>query len=391
MTVPPTADGDAERALVARMVALAEELIASFDPLLRRRVWLRPFASEDTETERRRWFYTPTDHGGVELSAMTPRQQSLTMQLLATGLTREAYVAVCVVLGLENVLDELEGWGVDWGRERGRDPNLYWLRIFGRPGDRFWGWRFGGHHVSVNLLLHDGRVVAATPCFIGADPASSPMLTGTLRPLGGSEDLARELMQSLTSDQRDQTLLHPRAVSDIVSGNRPRVTDGDQMMHMQVLFRGSLEEPRLRRLVDRIDEVAERQSGYDANDHARMALDSSAGLRAVDMSPGQRELLVALVDDYLARAPAPVAECRRREYREPSQLDELRLGWAGSVAVGEPHYFRVAGPRLLIEYDNTQRGANHAHSVVRDPDGDFGLNVLARHRARHHDASSRCV
>jgi hypothetical protein len=38
----------------------------------------------------------------------------------------------------------------------------------------------------------------------------------------------------------------------------------------------------------------------------------------------------------------------------------------------------------IIEWDNTQRGANHAHSVWRDPTGDFGLDVLARHRAAHH-------
>ncbi len=36
-------------------------------------------------------------------------------------------------MGLENVLDQLEGWSVHWARQRGRDPGLYGLRIFGRP------------------------------------------------------------------------------------------------------------------------------------------------------------------------------------------------------------------------------------------------------------------
>ncbi|WP_236829854.1 DUF3500 domain-containing protein [Blastococcus sp. KM273128] len=45
---------------------------------------------------------------------------------------------------------------------------------------------------------------------------------------------------------------------------------------------------------------------------------------------------------------------------------------------------REAGPRLLVEWDNTQRGANHAHSVRRDPVADFGLDVLARHHAPAH-------
>ncbi len=40
--------------------------------------------------------------------------------------------------------------------------------------------------------------------------------------------------------------------------------------------------------------------------------------------------------------------------------------------------------RLLIEYDNTQRNANHAHSVWRDPAADFGYDVLGAHLAERH-------
>jgi hypothetical protein len=31
-----------------------------------------------------------------------------------------------------------------------------------------------------------------------------------------------------------------------------------------------------------------------------------------------------------------------------------------------------------------QRDANHGHSVWRDPTNDFGLDILAAHRAGHH-------
>ena len=62
----------------------------------------------------------------------------------------------------------------------------------------------------------------------------------------------------------------------------------------------------------------------------------------------------------------------------------MHFAWAGSTDPGEPHYYRLQGPNLLIEWDNTQRGANHAHSVWRDPSSDFGLDVLGRHRADHH-------
>ncbi|RJQ90101.1 DUF3500 domain-containing protein [Amycolatopsis panacis] len=40
---------------------------------------------------------------------------------------------------------------------------------------------------------------------------------------------------------------------------------------------------------------------------------------------------------------------------------------------GAPHYFRLQSPRILAEWDNTARNANHAHSVWRDPGADFGV------------------
>jgi hypothetical protein len=62
----------------------------------------------------------------------------------------------------------------------------------------------------------------------------------------------------------------------------------------------------------------------------------------------------------------------------------VHVAWAGSTVPGEPHYYRLQGPRLLVEWDNTQRNVNHAHAVWRDPESDFGRDVLAAHRAAHH-------
>ncbi|MBL7501980.1 DUF3500 domain-containing protein [Frankia sp. CNm7] len=367
------------------MARLATDFLDSLEPEMQARALWARFDDSRVEAERIRWFYTPTDHGGVALRELSPMQQSLAMQLLASGLTRPAYVTACAVLGLENVLDELEGWNVDWGRERGRDPGLYWVRVFGHPSENTWGWRFGGHHLSVNLLLRDGRIAATTPSFLGADPATSPLLAGELRPLGGTEDLARALMTSLGKHERAQALLHPRAISDIVSGNRPRLGPGDQMMHMQDLFRGPLPIPRLVALVNRIDEVAETGAGYAEADHERMALGlSPRGVAGRDLTTEQRDLLRGLITTYTDRAPAPVASALRRRYADDVSLDVVRFGWAGDIAPGQPHYYRLTGPRLLVEYDNTQRSANHAHSVWRDPAGDFGLDPLVSHRTRSH-------
>src|SRR5882757_2708127 len=220
----------------------------------------------DAEAERLKWFYTPTDHGGLAIRDQTPRQQSLAMQVVASGLSEAGFATVATVMGLENILGQVEGWQVHWGRERGRDPELYWLRIFGRPGDPVWGWRFGGHHISLNNLIVAGEVVSTTPCFVGADPAVTALLGGSLRPLHGLEHAARQLVASLGVRQRQRALLHERAVSDIVSGNRPTVAHGDTMMHMQDLWRGRFADPSLADLVDDIDRRAEEGSGYTERD-----------------------------------------------------------------------------------------------------------------------------
>jgi hypothetical protein len=358
------------------MIELAETLMELCSPEQR-----APLLREWDDEDRTTWFYTPTDHGGLPLGAQRPAQQQITMRLVAEGLSVAAYNTVAAVIGIENVLDRVEGFTRDWGRERGRDPGLYWLRIFGLPGAKRWGWRFGGHHVSLNYVIDGGRLVSATPCFIGSDPARSPLLGGgELAPLHAVEDTARTLAGSLSEAQVRQALLHPTAPSDIISGNRARMVVPASMIHMNdaKLWGSLLDDPRMRQLAEAIDQNAEGASGYHADDHDRLAIrQPPSGLSAVDMTPEQRRTLYALVDAYESRAPEGVLS------RTPESLDGVHFGWAGPRIKGAPHYYRIHGPDLLVEYDNTQRGANHAHSVWRRPDSDFGFDALAAHRRNH--------
>src|SRR6201995_5347508 len=155
-------DRQAAAAEVAtRMAETATAWLAALEPDQRAQATRpAPGAGRESEAERQRWFYTPTDHGGLTLGAQTPAQQRLAPQLVASGLSRPGYVTVATIIGLENVLDHAEGWVADWERERGRDPELYYLRVFGEPGSPVWGWRFGGHHVSLNNLIVDSQVRA---------------------------------------------------------------------------------------------------------------------------------------------------------------------------------------------------------------------------------------
>src|ERR671932_753447 len=167
-------------------------------------------SADQSDNERRRWFYTPTDHCGLTIHQQRPAQQRAAMRLISTGLSTAAYVTAATIMGLENILDQVEGFVTRFDRERGRDPGLYYLRVFGEPGGSApWGWRFGGHHVSLNNLVVDGALVATTPCFMGADPASSPLLGGGVnRPLARVEDLARELVRSLEAEPAARAVLH---------------------------------------------------------------------------------------------------------------------------------------------------------------------------------------
>jgi hypothetical protein len=317
---------------------------------------------------------------------MRPAQQSRAMQLVATGLSKPGYVTASTIMGLENVLDQVENWQRDWGRERGRDPQMYWLRVFGEPDPQGpWSWRFGGHHVSVQHSVSHGEVISSSPSFLGADPAESPLLGGhLLRPLGAVEDLARELVRSLDQGQAAEAVISPVAPVDIVGGNRAQLSEGDVAMPLPDVWRGQFTEPRLRDLVHTMHDAAEAQAGLRSEHHRALSLTSAPkGVAAAAMTDSQRELLRAVLDVFVGRIPEELAE-REAEKFAGHKLDAVHFAWAGGIERGQPHYYRLQGPRLLAEYDNTQRDVNHIHTVWRDPTADFADDVLARHHAEFH-------
>jgi len=321
-----------------RMAAEATAWLDSLSPAQRRKAHDGFPASE----ERTRWFYTPNEQGGLPLAEMDPVQQRLAHRLLASGLSRPGYTTAATIMGLENPLDASEGWRREYVARavpnRGRDPQLYYVTVFGDPDETAdggaWGWRAGGHHLSVSYTLVGDRL-AASPLFFGANPAATALVgPGVLRPLAGEEDLARELLAALSPEGRAAALLSEVAPGDILQFNRPKVRD--------------LGDPR--------------------------------GLAAGEMSAAQQKLLGALVRQYLDRLPEEVAAAYADRLGLADQgpaFVAIHFAWAGGTTPGQGHYYRLQGPRLLIEYDCTQNHANHIHAVLRDPDGDFGADLLA--------------
>jgi hypothetical protein len=219
---------------------------------------------------------------------------------------------------------------------------------------------------------------------MGADPASSPLLAEMLhRPLGRVEDLARELVSSLPAALAARAVLLPKAPPDLVTANRSSISEGDRVIPLTGIWRGErfpdpAEQERIQALSDAIDTAA----GFDENDHRAVEFTTvPKGLPAAELDDRQRALLRALLGTYFARVPDGVSPLERYH---GTVLDAVHIAWAGSLEPGQPHYYRLQGPHLLAEWDNTQRGANHAHSVWRDPSRDFGLDVLTVHRRLHH-------
>ena len=295
-----------------------------------------PFAS----AERMVWAYTPGLRGGLAIADMRPDQRSAAMAIMGTAMSPRGADEVATIIALETILGALE-------REAGRrgpvrDPELYWFAVFGDPGaDTPWSWRIGGHHVTIQLTVVEDRIVGSAPSFLGANPAVVPGgPTAGTRALIGEEALARAFVASLTPEQRSVAIVDPVAPPDIHSGNGARA-----------------------------DLVA-----------------IPHGIRHDDLTAPQKEILEQLIRHYLGRAHDDVAVADWERIADAG-LGTITFAWAGPLKPGRGHYYAVRGPRFLVEYDNTQDGANHIHAVWRDLTNDWGEDLLAAHYRRGHVAA----
>jgi hypothetical protein len=312
----------------AVMIGTAKAYLASLTPQQRERAVI-PFTSD----ERLNWHYIPLDNRkGVALREMTPTQKHLAEALLSAGLSQQGVIKAHTIMSLEQILKEAEkGAGPE------RDPEKYFLSVFGEPSEQgTWGYRFEGHHVSLNFTVVNGRV-ASSPNFFGANPAEvKEGPRAGLRALRYEEDVAREFMQSLTPEQRAIAIVDKTAYKEIIT-----------------------------------------------SDSRKAALSGQPnGLPFSKLTAKQKDILTRLVTEYAANFPEPVAQTRLGQYRKTQ--NNLFFAWSGGIEKTDPHYYRIQTPAFLIEYDKTQDNANHIHSVWRDFDGDFGLDLLAQHYQSAH-------
>jgi hypothetical protein len=319
------------------------------------------------EAERTSWAYFPRNHAGLPLHEMDIRQQKLAHVLISSALSLHAYAKVCAVMALESVLNLLEG------RERdgARDPGRYFLSLFGAPGAPRWGWRLEGHHVCLNCTFVDGLLVSPTPLFLGANPAAVERHGhAALRPCAAEEDAVRELLASLDADRRREAVICDTAPPDFVLANAALVPETAGAAELVPPF------------TRRVREINEAWEALPAAAARALRFDRAAprGLPAARMDAAQRALFDELVDVYISRLPDGLAALER----ERIGTDDACFAWAGSDRPGEGHYYRLQSATFLVEYDNTQDGANHVHAVWRNPRNDFGIDPLRGHAAAVH-------
>lgn len=284
---------------------------------------------------RTNYVYWPYLRKGLPIDFMSAQQRALVHDLLNTALSAKGYLSAIQIMQLERLLSDDETIGFPRGTEN------YTLAIFGEPDPaQRWGWRFEGHHLSLNFSLAPGEI-SVTPSFWGASPARIPSgpLAG-FRTLRGTHEAGLELINALDASQRQLAIADGDPPFDILSGtlNRPRENWDDW-----------------KDLPDK-------------------------GIAVSDLSPMQKDLVQRIIDEVITTHRPEISSA----YLAGIDINDLNFIWYGGTSEGEAHYYRLDGPDFFFEYDLVQGNGNHVHAVWRSKAGDFGADLLMQHHRESH-------
>ena len=323
LTALPLSAQSARIELSAAIVEASNDFLSSLNTAQREKA---SFSFDDEE--RLNWHFIPRARQGIPLKELNPRQLLSARTLLQTLLSAKGFQKAENVRDLENVLAELETNG-----SFSRDPELYYLSVFGVPEMQGrWAVSYEGHHLAFNWTFTKAAGIASTPQFFGSNPAE--VRTGAkqgIRVLAVEEDLGRRLLNSLSPSQLESALIPGEAPRDIFTGAEKQVT----------------------------------------------ALDD-VGIAYGQLDDAQQNMLIAIISEVAAAQADEIARQRMQIIRDEG-LDQIRFAWIGGRQQGVGHYYRIQGRSFLIEYDNTQNDANHIHLVWRDFNCDFCRDLIRMH------------
>ncbi|QRR04295.1 DUF3500 domain-containing protein [Dyadobacter sandarakinus] len=290
------------------------------------------------DSARSDWHFTPRERKGLPLKKMSPAQRKAAMAMLQLVLSDEGYRKANAIIDLENVLRVVESRPPN---DTYRDPENFSFLVFGEPGTGPWGWRVEGHHLSLHFSLIDGEMTY-TPSFMGSNPgkvlADVPQKGKVV--LQEEQELAFKLLHTLKPDQLGIAVIKDKAPYEMVTANARKAS-----------------------------------------------LDKMEGITMADLSADQKQAFTSLIMAYLRRYHVTLKN-QQWQSLEKAGLDQIHFAWMGDreplIGEGHGHYYRIHGPTFLIEFDNTQNGGNHIHSVVRDLTNDFGEDLLRLHYQKSH-------
>ncbi len=311
------------------VVGTAKAFLASLDREQHRRTVL-PFDGD----YRTLWRYTPVERLGISWKDLDVDQTAKAHALIKASLSDMGYVRTQTVRTIEQALSQIEN-------SSRRDKDNYLFTFFGAPDTGAkWGWRYEGHHISLNFTYDGSKLVSSTPQFFGSNPAEVPSGEHKgMRMLAKEEDLAIQFLADLTPDQKEFAIVESTAPSEIFTAE---------------------------------SRTAQKQE--------------VKGIPFGRLDASQQSLLLALIRAN-AEAQDPAEVKRRMDAIEKAGRDKIVFTWMGARDRSAAHYYRIQGPTFLIEFDNSQNRANHIHLVWRDFEGDFGRDVLKEHYKQHeHDA-----
>lgn len=312
-------------------IVQASKFLSTLDEPLKAKV---QYAYDDNE--RFNWAFVPRSRNGLSFHDMNATQRAAAMALLKSSLSAQGYQKASGILALEAILRTVEGRG---DTDAYRDPQNYYFTFFGTPSpDEPWGWRIEGHHLSLNFSSLKGSIEASTPSFMGANPAIVPR-----GPESGKQVLKQEtdlgffLVNSLSKEQLKLARFSDTALPEIITGNDRKA---------------ELPEPK--------------------------------GIGYTTLTEDQKKIFMQLLEVYVKNYQLGFSAKLMARIRKAG-IENLSFAWAGSLQPGAGHYYRIQGPMLLIEYDNTQNSANHVHTVVRDLTNDFAEDILREHYEKEHN------
>ena len=311
------------------MAKAADAFLASLAPEQKAKA-VFPFES-DAKGERLNWHFIPRERKGLPIKEMTAAQRERARALLKTGLSDDGYKKAETIQSLEEILRVMEK-----DTTGKRDTEKYYVSIFGTPGAKAWGWRWEGHHQSFNYTSAGDAAPSMTPSFFGSNPGE--VREGEqkgLRVLGTEEDLGRSLVKSLSEEQKKIAVMPGDAPKEIL------------------------------------------------NDPKRPDPTKPEGIPASKLTAEQQATLVKIIKLYLFRCRTDVAAEEFAKI-EKAGIGSVHFAWAGGFELGQPHYYRIQNSAFVLEYDNTQNGANHVHCIWRDFTNDFGGDILKRHATEAH-------